>query len=112
MARSRSSSASWPRSGARCAYLHAPGRARGWNRPCWSSSPGGRQRSVARRALRGVVRTAFSRRRKQLVNVLAPLTAEPRALLAALDIDPQRRPETLAPADFVRLTRALERADA
>jgi 16S rRNA (adenine1518-N6/adenine1519-N6)-dimethyltransferase len=66
----------------------------------------------ARRALRRVVRTAFSRRRKQLVNVLAPLTRAPRAVLTALDLDPQRRPETLAPADFVRLTRALERADA
>ena len=68
--------------------------------------------AAARRALRGVVRTAFSRRRKQLINVLAPLTREPRAVLAALELDPQRRPETLAPADFVRLTRALEHGDA
>lgn len=63
----------------------------------------------ARRALRTVVRTAFSRRRKQLGNVIAPLTDQPRAVLAALDIDPRRRPETLTPADFVRLANALER---
>jgi 16S rRNA (adenine1518-N6/adenine1519-N6)-dimethyltransferase len=63
----------------------------------------------ARRALRTVVRTAFSRRRKQLGNVIAPLTEQPHAVLAALDIDPRRRPETLTPADFVRLAEALER---
>lgn len=68
--------------------------------------------AAERRALRSVVRTAFSRRRKQLVNVLAPLTGDPRAVLSGLDLDPRRRPETLTPADFVRLTRALERADA
>ncbi len=65
--------------------------------------------AAARRALRTVVRTAFSRRRKQLGNVIAPLTEQPRLLLAALDIDPRRRPETLTPADFVRLAAALER---
>ena len=32
--------------------------------------------------LRHVVRTAFSRRRKQLANVIAPLTRDPRAVLA------------------------------
>jgi 16S rRNA (adenine1518-N6/adenine1519-N6)-dimethyltransferase len=60
-----------------------------------------------RRALRHVVRTAFSRRRKQLVNVIAPLARDPRAVLGQLGIDPQRRPETLTPADFVCLTAAL-----
>jgi 16S rRNA (adenine1518-N6/adenine1519-N6)-dimethyltransferase len=61
-----------------------------------------------RRALRRVVRTVFTQRRKQLGNALAPLTGDPRAVLSALDIDPRRRPETLSPADFVRLARALE----
>jgi len=61
----------------------------------------------ARRAVRSVVRTAFSRRRKQLVNVLAPLTRDPRVLLSRLGFDPRQRPETLTPADFVRLANAL-----
>ena len=59
------------------------------------------------RAVRGVVRTAFSRRRKQLANALAPLTPDPSAVLTGLGIDPRRRPETLAPSDFVRLAEAL-----
>lgn len=63
--------------------------------------------AAERRALRHVVRTAFSRRRKQLANVIAPLTPDPRAVLAALDLDPRRRPETLTPDDFVRLAAAL-----
>ncbi len=63
-----------------------------------------------RRALRGVVRTAFGRRRKQLVNVVAPLTDDPRGALEALGFDPRARPETLAPADFIRLADALDRA--
>ncbi len=63
-----------------------------------------------RRALRRVVRTVFTQRRKQLGNALAPLTGDPRAVLSALDIDPRRRPETLPPAEFVRLARALESA--
>ena len=61
----------------------------------------------ARRAVRSVVRTAFSRRRKQLVNVLAPLARDPRALLSRLGFDPRQRPETLTPADFVLLADAL-----
>ena len=63
--------------------------------------------AAARRAVRAVVRTAFSRRRKQMVNVIAPLTPDPRAVLSALQLDPRQRPETLTPADFVRLARAL-----
>jgi 16S rRNA (adenine1518-N6/adenine1519-N6)-dimethyltransferase len=61
-----------------------------------------------RRALRRVIRTVFAQRRKQLGNALAPLTSDPRAVLSALDIDPRRRPETLPPADFVRLAHALD----
>jgi 16S rRNA (adenine1518-N6/adenine1519-N6)-dimethyltransferase len=63
--------------------------------------------ATERRALRAVVRTAFSRRRKQLANVIAPLTRDPRAVIEALGLAPQQRPETLTPADFVRLTAAL-----
>lgn len=63
--------------------------------------------AARRHALRAVVRTAFARRRKQLVNVVAPLTGDPRGVLAALGFDPRARPETLAPADFVRLADAL-----
>jgi 16S rRNA (adenine1518-N6/adenine1519-N6)-dimethyltransferase len=63
-----------------------------------------------RRALRTVVRTAFSRRRKQLANVIAPLTPDPHAVLERLRLDPRCRPETLAPDDFVRLAQALRPA--
>lgn len=63
-----------------------------------------------RQALRGAVRAAFTRRRKQLVNVIAPLTDDPRGTLAALGLDPTARPETLAPADFIRLADALDAA--
>jgi 16S rRNA (adenine1518-N6/adenine1519-N6)-dimethyltransferase len=58
-------------------------------------------------AVRRIVRTAFSRRRKQLANALAPLIADPREILRSLDIDPRRRPETLPPAEFLRLARAM-----
>jgi len=61
-----------------------------------------------RRALRIVVRTAFSRRRKQLANVIAPLTPHPHEVLRQLDLDPRQRPETLSPADFVRLAAVLK----
>ena len=62
----------------------------------------------ARRSVRRLVRTAFSRRRKQLGNVIVSLTSDPHTILRDLGIDPRRRPETLEPADFVRLARALE----
>jgi 16S rRNA (adenine1518-N6/adenine1519-N6)-dimethyltransferase len=47
-----------------------------------------------------LLRKAFSARRKQLRNAL-PL---PAADYARLDIDPQRRPETLSPQDFARIS--------
>ncbi len=47
-----------------------------------------------------IVRGAFSARRKTLRNAL-PLHPED---YAALDLDPQLRPENLAPADYVRIT--------
>lgn len=68
--------------------------------------------AARRRALRVVVRTAFARRRKQLVNVIAPLTDDPRAALAALGLDPKARPETLTPSQFVAMADALVSAAA
>jgi 16S rRNA (adenine1518-N6/adenine1519-N6)-dimethyltransferase len=58
-----------------------------------------------------VVRTAFQQRRKTLANALRPLvagrTGDLPAALDAAAVDGGRRPETLAPAEFVRLTAAL-----
>jgi len=60
-------------------------------------------------AFRRFVTACFSRRRKQLRNVLMAAAdrpaAEVSAGLALLGLDPAARPETLAPADFVRLLR-------
>ena len=53
-------------------------------------------------SLRAFVTACFSRRRKQLHNAVPGATAE---ALRALGFDPKARPETLAPADFVRLLR-------
>ena len=53
-------------------------------------------------ALRAFVTACFSKRRKQLHNAVPGATA---AGLTALGFDPKARPETLAPADFVRLLR-------
>src|SRR5207247_8599410 len=58
-------------------------------------------------ALRRFVTACFSRRRKQLRNVLRAVTgrsaADVTAALTRLGIDPMARPETLAPATFVAL---------
>lgn len=51
---------------------------------------------------RAFVTACFSRRRKQLRNAVPGAT---RAALLALGFDPASRPETLAPAEFVRLLR-------
>lgn len=60
-------------------------------------------------ALRAFVTACFSRRRKQLRNAVAAATGQPpprvAAALAQLGFDPAARPETLAPAAFVRLLR-------
>ncbi len=53
--------------------------------------------------LYAVVRAAFAQRRKTLANALKQLL-DSEAIRRA-DIDPRARAETLAPADFVRLTR-------
>ncbi len=60
--------------------------------------------------LRRVVRTVFTQRRKQLVNSLRPLCADPIALLRALGIDPTRRPQTLTLEEFAALSNLLTRA--
>ncbi|MGH7672873.1 MAG: 16S rRNA (adenine(1518)-N(6)/adenine(1519)-N(6))-dimethyltransferase RsmA [Gemmatimonadales bacterium] len=51
---------------------------------------------------RAFVAACFSRRRKQLRNAVPGATRE---TLVALGFDPTARPETLAPAEFVRLLR-------
>ncbi|MGZ8376532.1 MAG: 16S rRNA (adenine(1518)-N(6)/adenine(1519)-N(6))-dimethyltransferase RsmA [Gemmatirosa sp.] len=60
---------------------------------------------------RSIVQEAFGLRRKQLrrvVRTIARLDAEGAdAVLAAAGLDPEARPETLAPHDFARLVRAL-----
>ncbi len=54
-----------------------------------------------------VVRTAFSQRRKTLSNSLKGLAEEPKNVLTAAGIDPQRRPETLDLQEFARLADAI-----
>jgi 16S rRNA (adenine1518-N6/adenine1519-N6)-dimethyltransferase len=71
--------------------------------PCWP--PRLSAEELAR--VRAVVRTAFSQRRKQLGNALAPLVEDPRQALRHIGIDPQRRPETLTTDEFVAITRAF-----
>ncbi|HEV8264163.1 MAG TPA: 16S rRNA (adenine(1518)-N(6)/adenine(1519)-N(6))-dimethyltransferase RsmA [Gemmatimonadales bacterium] len=56
-------------------------------------------------AFRAFVTGCFSRRRKQLHNAVPGATA---AALTALGLDPTMRPETVAPADFVRLLRCSQ----
>jgi 16S rRNA (adenine1518-N6/adenine1519-N6)-dimethyltransferase len=60
-----------------------------------------------------LVRTIFMQRRKTLVNALRPF-AEPlgtdaAAALAAADLDPRRRPETLELRELARLARSVDR---
>jgi 16S rRNA (adenine1518-N6/adenine1519-N6)-dimethyltransferase len=58
-------------------------------------------------SFRVFVTACFSRRRKQLRNVLVAVTGQPTAPvldgIRALGLDPAARPETLAPESFVRL---------
>ena len=60
-------------------------------------------------ALRAFVTACFSRRRKQLRNVLMAVTGRPAAAVVdavrALGLAPEARPETLAPGAFARLLR-------
>jgi len=61
------------------------------------------------RAFRAFVTACFTRRRKQLRNVVIAATGRPApavlAGLAQLGLDPAARPETLTPEQFVRLWR-------
>ncbi len=75
--------------------------------------PGGAGRRELRRVER-VVRAAFSQRRKTIANCLRSGGFAPRgdrehieAALAEAGIDPRHRAETVAPEQFVTLTRAL-----
>jgi 16S rRNA (adenine1518-N6/adenine1519-N6)-dimethyltransferase len=56
------------------------------------------------------VQAAFGLRRKQMRRVLRTVfswdAVRADAVLAAADVDPEARPETLAPADFLRILRA------
>jgi 16S rRNA (adenine1518-N6/adenine1519-N6)-dimethyltransferase len=68
------------------------------------------------RRFRAVVLAAFSQRRKSLANALAAGLGVPteraRALLATADVDPGRRAETLALAEFARVADALAEGSA
>ena len=68
--------------------------------------------SDAEEKFRGFVQAAFALRRKQMRRVVRTIASigaeEAEAALAAAGVDPDARPETLAPADFARLMRALE----
>ena len=61
------------------------------------------------RAFRAFVTACFTRRRKQLRNVLMAVTGRPAAVvvegLRTLGLDPMARPETLAPTAFAQLLR-------
>lgn len=70
---------------------------------------------VARADVSGVIDAAFTQRRKTVRNSMAAAGFEKPALDAAFEacgIAPATRGETLAPADFVRLTAALAEAGA
>ncbi len=60
-----------------------------------------------------LVRASFQRRRKTLKNSLAGIGSkeEVAAWISAAGIDPQRRPEQLAPEEFAAIQRAREQSD-
>ncbi len=60
-----------------------------------------------RAALRALVHAAFAQRRKTLGAALAAAGVADAAALKAAGVDPRRRGEALAPAEFVALARAL-----
>jgi 16S rRNA (adenine1518-N6/adenine1519-N6)-dimethyltransferase len=63
--------------------------------------------SCDRRALEQVAAAAFNQRRKMLRQSLKSLPADPLKLLAAADIDPTRRAETVPISGFVAMAREL-----
>ncbi len=62
-----------------------------------------------RKLLERVTQAAFGQRRKMLRQSLRSLGVDVPTLLAAADLDPTGRAEDLSVADFVALTRALDR---
>ena len=60
-----------------------------------------------RRALEQVTAAAFNQRRKMLRQSLKSLPVDPLKLLAAADIDPTRRAETVPISAFVAMAREL-----
>lgn len=64
---------------------------------------------VRLRALEAVTAAAFGQRRKMLRGALKALTPEPLALLAAAGIAPDRRAETLALHEFLKLAELYEK---
>jgi len=73
--------------------------------------PQARARDADLPALRGLVRAAFGQRRKTLSNAVGAWLPRERAavdqLLAANDVDPQRRGETLSVDEFIKLAQAV-----
>ena len=58
--------------------------------------------------LEQVTAAAFGQRRKMLRSSLKQIFSDPADMLAGLDIDPDKRAEQLAVADFCRIARVLE----
>ena len=56
-----------------------------------------------------VIKTAFSQRRKTLLNSLKPLAADIREELLRAGVDPARRPETLSIEEFARLSESIQK---
>ncbi len=56
-----------------------------------------------------VIKTAFSQRRKMLVNSLKPIAEDIRERLILAGIEPTRRPETLSIEEFARLADVIEK---
>ena len=54
-----------------------------------------------------VIKTAFSQRRKMLLNSLKPITVDIKERLILAGIEPSRRPETLSIEEFARLSDEL-----
>ena len=68
-----------------------------------SARPAGKESAI----FAGLIRAAFNQRRKTLANAIKPFAAAAKVplpeLLAKAGLDPRRRPETLALAEWIRL---------
>ena len=56
---------------------------------------------------KSLLKLCFSKRRKQIFGILRKTYAKSEAALAQLKMDPQSRPETLSPEQWIRLSNAL-----